>query len=91
MLRPRLVPIVYRFGVLTQTSPAPSSNRYYGLYLSDSKDATVFEEMVGNKDKLGKPINICTVSPLVVELKIIPSKVPKKSRKIICRQELATI
>ena len=45
----------------------------------------MFEEMVGNIDKPRNFINTCTVSPLVVALKSIPSKVLKERFKTICR------
>ena len=63
-------------------SPFPSSKGYAELYLSYSDDAPVFEEMVGNIDKPINTINTCTVSPMVVALKTIPSKVLKYHNQI---------
>ena len=63
-------------------APFPSSKGYAELYLSYSDDAPVFEEMVGNIDKPINTINTCTVSPMVVALKIIPSKVLKYHNQI---------
>ena len=47
--------------------------------------------MVVNEEKPINPINTCTLSPIVVALIKIPSKVIKKSRETICRRELETI
>ena len=74
-----------------QTNPDTYYNGCADTYFSDSDNNPMSEDMVGDKDKPINPINTCTVSPLVVALKIIPSKVLKKRCKTIRRLVPETI
>ena len=73
--------------ILVHFNEAP----YADLHFSDSDDDPVFEEMVGNEYKPIHLIITRTVSPLVVEIKNIPSKVLNNRHKKIHIRELETI
>ena len=72
------------------SAPITTSNGYSDLYLSDSEDDPVFEEMVSN-DKTVNSINTYSVVPLNKTLASTPIKVLKKQRKRRGRTHLATI
>ena len=68
----------------------PNSNRYSGIYSSDSEDDPVLKEMISN-DKTANSINTYSVVPLNTILSSTSTKVLNKKFKTRVRTQLVTI